>query len=470
MFIVRIKYEGKSRKLSEPINTVEELRKRIGELFGPQAASLHILYKDCDSELVSIVDTEDLTNCYEEAGDLGQAIVTLLVQARIKGSRSSSSKKSVSSSSYSSISFDTDEEEETKALAENQSILDQADAAKKQLKDEYEAKLAAVSAKAQLAREVVSVEKQKEQSRSKSGKRCGERRGPCGDKGSPFKFMRVLGFMKKYAENKGQPNPFDSIRGVDDQIKEKCTGLLITPLLFKEVMSRSLPQIMKTLEESYQQALIANPALKHEIEEAKAEMLKMRETDQWGRRSPWGGPNEEQGHDGRRRFGCHGQRRRDNDNPHSTQQAQNVAAMTHVEVPKQATIEEKKTVASPIFSIPVDKKSMTKEERQKIKAEKEKAKAEKEKAKAEKEAAKKRKEQEKEQAKLQKETEKQKHQLEKETKKNHMKETANKLKHAFPRMNKDEIKTFVKENNDLLNYDQLKQHIQNYRVAKSTTM
>ncbi len=470
MFSVKIKYEGKSRRLKESIKTVEDLRKRIGELYGPQAATLHILYKDCDNELVSIVDNEDLANCYEEATDLGDQSITLLVQARIRGSRSASSKKS-SSSSFNSVSFDTDEETEVKANAknDNQKVFEQADAAKKQIQAEFEAKLAAVNAQAEAARQTIAAEKQKENSRSKSGRKCGENKGPCGGRGGAFKFMRKLGFMKRSAEQKGLADPMEEVKGVFEQFKEKCPGLMITPQLFKEVMSRSLPQIAKTIEESYQQALIANPNLKQEIEAAKAEFQQMKENSPWGR-GHWGRRHEGQeghheGHHTHGRWGHHGHKHHGHHFGHhqSPQESQCVNAPA-------TTIEEKTVCASTVTGITgaTDKKQC-KSEREQARAEKQKLREEKEKAKAAKEAEKQKKIEEKERARNEKLAEKEKRKLEKESEKEVLKETVKKLRKEFPRMNKEEVIALAKENFQTLTFDQLKQHIQNYRIAKSTT-
>lgn len=480
MFIVRIKYEGKARKLSEPIKTVEELRKRIGELFGSQAASLHILYKDCDKELVSIVDNEDLSNCYDEANDLGESSVTLLVQARIKGSRSASSKKSSSSSSFNSVSFDSDEEDVNAAKnAESQKkLIEQAEAAKKQIQAEFEAKLAEVNAQAQAAKATVAVEK--ECARSRSGKHCGEKRHPCGekkepcgDKGRPFKFLRKLGFMKRLAEQKGQADPTAEFGGFFQQMKDKCPGLMITPSIFREVMSKSLPQIVNILGESYQQTLAANPALKQEIETARAEFQKVKEAGPWGRRHNREESQEGEGVRGHHgRWGHHGYRHHGHHHRHAEESqspqmppflGQQLA--TPVEAAKTATIVES-------TAAPVDEKKLSKQEREAIKAEKLIAKAEREKVKAAKEAEKKRileeKTAQKEKMRLEKEAEKEKRALQKESEKNLLKGTVQQLRKEFPRMNKDEIIALAKENFQTLNYDQLKTHIQNYRVAKST--
>lgn len=89
--LIRIKFEGKSRKLSEKVTTVSDLKKKITELFGTPGQGMQIVYKDCDGELVDVMDDDDLRNCYNEAQDLKQESLTFVVKQRRTGSRSASS-------------------------------------------------------------------------------------------------------------------------------------------------------------------------------------------------------------------------------------------------------------------------------------------------------------------------------------------------------------------------------------------
>lgn len=88
--LIRIKFEGKSRRLSEKVQTVADLKSKIRELYGNSAASLQIVYKDCDSEEVTVIDDEDLKNCYNEANDLKQTSLTFIVKSKKLASRSQS--------------------------------------------------------------------------------------------------------------------------------------------------------------------------------------------------------------------------------------------------------------------------------------------------------------------------------------------------------------------------------------------
>ena len=86
--LIRIKFDGKSRKLSEKVTTVSDLKAKINELFGIPASHLQIVYKDCDGELVDVVDDEDLKNCYNEVNELNQTSLTFIIKNRKMTSRS----------------------------------------------------------------------------------------------------------------------------------------------------------------------------------------------------------------------------------------------------------------------------------------------------------------------------------------------------------------------------------------------
>lgn len=88
--LIRIKFEGKSRRLSEKVQTVTDLKSKIRELYGKSASSMQIVYKDCDNEEVAVIDDEDLKNCYNEATDLKQSSLTFIVKSKKHASRSQS--------------------------------------------------------------------------------------------------------------------------------------------------------------------------------------------------------------------------------------------------------------------------------------------------------------------------------------------------------------------------------------------
>lgn len=78
--LIRIKFEGKSRKLADKVSTVTDLKRKIGELFGTSTQQLHVVYKDCDGEIVDVIDDEDLRNCYNEANELKLNSLTFIVE------------------------------------------------------------------------------------------------------------------------------------------------------------------------------------------------------------------------------------------------------------------------------------------------------------------------------------------------------------------------------------------------------
>lgn len=80
--LIRIKFEGKSRKLADKVSTVADLKRKIGELFGTPTQQLDVVYKDCDGEIVNVMDDEDLKNCYNEANELKLNSLTFIVKSK----------------------------------------------------------------------------------------------------------------------------------------------------------------------------------------------------------------------------------------------------------------------------------------------------------------------------------------------------------------------------------------------------
>lgn len=88
--LIRIKFDGKSRKLSEKVSTISDLKAKINELFGIPPLQIQIVYKDCDGEMVDVVDDEDLKNCYNEVHELNQTSLTFIITNNKQTSRSHS--------------------------------------------------------------------------------------------------------------------------------------------------------------------------------------------------------------------------------------------------------------------------------------------------------------------------------------------------------------------------------------------
>lgn len=88
--LIRIKFDGKSRKLSEKVTTVSDLKAKINELFGIEPSLIQIVYKDCDGEMVDVVDDEDLKNCYNEVNELNQSSLTFIITNKQQTPRSHS--------------------------------------------------------------------------------------------------------------------------------------------------------------------------------------------------------------------------------------------------------------------------------------------------------------------------------------------------------------------------------------------
>lgn len=91
--LIRIKFDGKSRKLSEKVTTVSDLKAKINELFGIPQSQIQIVYKDCDGELVDVIDDEDLKNCYNEVNELNQSSLTFIISNKQRSKSRSKSRR-----------------------------------------------------------------------------------------------------------------------------------------------------------------------------------------------------------------------------------------------------------------------------------------------------------------------------------------------------------------------------------------
>lgn len=429
MFI-RIKYDRKCRKTSENVQTIEDLKKLIVHFFGPEAEKLHILYRDSENELVSIIDNDDLLTCYNEAEEMDQSNVTIILKSKLEGSRSSSSKKSSHESLTSSES-----EEDTKAQKSEESTqknlaLEAIEAEKAKVKAELEAKLVEVNAQAEAQKLILNKAKGEEISKSRERK---HRDHPVGfglTQMSDTETVRILSaklkFLSRYAEQLKQPGAFTSVNELCQKLKQNCPGLMVTPRLFQEVFKRSKEQLSQVLIANYVDAVREDPSFAAEIE---------RSSQKWeGYKQKHNGLSH---HEGRK---CHN---------------------THHEAKHKFNplgLFQKKSSAT--------KEAATPEQLQQREAERAQRHAEK----AQRQAQKQLRDAQREQERIAKETEKQarrqlkdREHIEREA----LREKVRTLRASFPKMCKDEIKNFVVQN-PTTPLEEVRVMIQNYRIAKST--
>lgn len=307
--LVRIKYEGKSRKLEGKVNSLTELRSKIGEFFGEKTITFPIVYKDCDGEIVNIIDNEDLGNCYGEAEELKQTSVTFLIKAKNVATRSISSKKSSSSSSFgsdkgmeapiSSSFVDVSKPIPTETTFESEKAKLECEHAKNQ--SEIDAKKQAKCSSAENNRE-------KGHCRSRSRGKCGERRG---GPGLLFKLFGKIKFVKRMMEENSDQQGAESFNELAQffyEIKKECPGMVMNPQIMVEMLRSSKKEIMKAITSSYSVAVTQNPELVKKAEENLAKWKECREKfGTWGRSDkPCQSPRE-RGHEGecqRRRGPC----------------------------------------------------------------------------------------------------------------------------------------------------------------------
>lgn len=264
--IVRIKFDGKARRVAQPLQTIEDLKKKVTELYGLEAKNLHIVYKDCEDELVSVLDNDDLQNCYLEAKDLGSTSVTFIVKAKAVASRSVSSKKNSSQSEQSSSEeFEkvpaevqkkpTQEQLTAQANAIREKIEAESRLLKEKLQKEHEEKLAEIETnKARVMEKVdkqrASSSSQEEQLRQKAG----------GGQQVIKNYLKHFKFMlKTSAEN--QLGLVRTLNEVVKQINEECPKLKFNPKLISEVINQSKTALIQQVKTTYENIIAAKPEL-----------------------------------------------------------------------------------------------------------------------------------------------------------------------------------------------------------------
>ena len=293
--IVRVKYEGKARRIQEPISTIEQLRAKIQELFEVPTKNLNIVYKDCEDELVNVIDNDDLNNCYLEAKDLNNHQITFIVKGKKVSERSISSKKSSSDSQASSseefekvpeaASKPTQAELKAKADAIREKIESESQTLKDKLQREHEAKLAEIESSKQKV--LNKVEKVRASSSSNEAK------GHPAMGGRPLvmNFVKHFKFMLKTSAEGGL-GLVRSLNELVQEVKTECPALVHNPKLIAAMMNDSKKNIVETIKTTYQKVLKENPELAKLGQENKEKWNEFKEKAEcWaqkvdGRRGP----------------------------------------------------------------------------------------------------------------------------------------------------------------------------------------
>lgn len=278
--LIRIKFEGKSRKLTTQVKTIQGLREEIAKLFGPEAQKLNIVYKDCDEELVNVFDDDDILNCFSEAEDLKLSNVTFILKAKKVAGRSISS-KSVSKSPLSKTGSSDSDTEQAPPLplvaqssvntattgASKQKPIDmtpeeykskveiEAAEMKKRVEEEYKRKMELADVKAQ--EKISMMEKKREMKEFK-------------EKCAPIKIaiqksmkamMSRLKFLNKVSLEKATPSPSILTAEIVKEALDSCVGMATSPELANLVLAQIKPVIVNSIKSAYTSVASSNPHL-----------------------------------------------------------------------------------------------------------------------------------------------------------------------------------------------------------------
>lgn len=278
--LIRIKFEGKSRKLTTQVKTIQGLREEIAKLFGPEAQKLNIVYKDCDDELVNVFDDDDILNCFSEAEDLKLSSVTFILKAKKVAGRSISS-KSVSKSPLSKTGSSDSDMEQAPPLplvaqssvntattgASKQRPIDmtpeefkskveiEATEMKKRVEEEYKRKMELADVKAQ--EKIKMMEKKREMKEFKE--KCAPIKTAI--QSSMKAVMSRLRFLNKTSLEKATPSPSILTAEIIKEAFDSCAGLATSPELANLVLAQVKSVIVNSIKSAYTSVASSNPHL-----------------------------------------------------------------------------------------------------------------------------------------------------------------------------------------------------------------
>ena len=256
--MLRTKYDGKCRKSNSIPNTIEELRSLISTQFGSAASKLAFSYKDCDDELVSVVDSEDLKNCISEAQAYKMSCITLLIKDENMSSRSmSSKKKSQSSSSETEEKSSSDDDHRAFVAADDVKVKadDQNEILKKKLIEEHQ--IALVKLEQETQSKISEIEKKKERRNHRDGHSKGKKE----DTNGKLNLIQSIKEMKQFCENENLENPISIIKRILKSVKEEFPDLECNPQLLKLVLADCAETIKSTLKNSCAKIISEKPLI-----------------------------------------------------------------------------------------------------------------------------------------------------------------------------------------------------------------
>ena len=267
---IRIKCDGKCRKATELPKTIEELRSKISGLFGSLAAKMDINYKDCDGELVSIIDTEDLKNCLAEAEAYKMTCVTLLLKDGNTASRSMSSKKRSSESSQSKTSSESEDSHGFETVGDVKATKvqaqEEAELLKKKLIEEHQRALAQLEEETKS--KISEIETKKE--RRVKGHPEGQH------KGMGHMLMHKVKALVRFCNSENIDNPLVTVKGFFKSLKEDFPALECNPELLNLILKDSEASILYALKSSAAKVISANPQIAKKSEANKEKFGEMK--------------------------------------------------------------------------------------------------------------------------------------------------------------------------------------------------
>jgi hypothetical protein len=288
--MIRIKHEGKCRKIAQAPKTIEELKAKITELFGGSATKLEVTYKDCDGELVSVFDTEDLKNCFEEAETYKMTCVTLLLKSGSSSSRSMSSKKrsqTITESDSKDVNTDSDEQEGFKVVGKQplaaspedekailkvmeQKAMVHSELLKKKLLEEHQKALEQLEADTNS--KIERIHSKKDRKHHSENKGC-KMEAMMKQK----KFMMKMRALNQFCMAENIENPMMTTNTIFKSLKEEFPQLACNPALLNMVINDATESIRNNLKQSCQKIITQNPELAKAGEQNKGKYGEIKE-------------------------------------------------------------------------------------------------------------------------------------------------------------------------------------------------
>lgn len=292
MFI-KFTYNGKTHKTSKEAKTFEDLKSLAHSLFGDDSIYCDYLYEDSDSEMVCLINDEDLEICYEEAHEEGKKSIKVLLEyssPKTKQARSLSKKRRYSGNQgvgesapwakltgLEEIEFEEEDDEEAEIETRKEKLKTER---KKKVEEKINMQIENLNKqmekkmqkfKENKEKQIKAIKQKKEKllrnaSRNASKEAKGKKRG----KGMPAFVKAIIN------QQKSNGNPKKKFNSLINSVKDDHPEFKGNPALLQKLFMKVEGSIKEILEKASIEVIQENPNLLNQGQKNKAEIQKLK--------------------------------------------------------------------------------------------------------------------------------------------------------------------------------------------------